>query len=377
MTRHAEVAGGGIGGLATGMMLARAGWSVRVHERSPEIRESGAGIYIRNNSIKVLEEFGVFDRLAPQGTRIEHWRIRDRTGRILQQWDNVGHSRLYVFPRQALIDAIAEGARAAGVEIVTNSRAVAAEAEGVLVLDGGKRLAADLVVAADGNRSQVRDSLGIGARYRELPTIINRHFIRGREIIAEPVSTQHWSGYRRIGITPCGTDHTYVYTVCKAGDEAGRRLPLDVADWTRSFPHMRRELDVIAAGEVTQYAYSIVRCPRWRKGRVAIIGDAAHGLPPTLGQGAGLTIMNARALVAALDHRPSVPEALDFWEEEVRFISDTTQRWSFYFDWFTREWPTALDFARPAIVWSFGHFRALNDRMRIADRGLELTALRP
>lgn len=374
--KHAEIAGGGIGGLSTGMMLARHGWSVRVHERSPEIREAGAGIYIRNNSIKVLEEFGLFEMLAPQGTAIRNWRIRDHDGKVLQELRNTGHSRLHVFPRQALIDVLAEGARAAGVEIVTGSRAVAAYDTGTLVLEDGRHLKADLVVAADGGRSQVRDSLRLGASYRELGTIINRHFIQGRDITQEPVTTQHWSGHRRIGVTPCGENHTYVYTVCPAGDSRGRALPLDVDDWTRAFPKMRRELEIIAQGDVTQYAYSLVRCPCWHKGRVAVIGDAAHGLPPTLGQGAGLTIMNARALVAALDRRTSVADALDYWEQEVRFISDTTQRWAYWYDLFTREWPMALGFVRPAIVWAFGHFSALNNKMRIADYGLDLTPLR-
>lgn len=57
--KHVEIAGGGIAGLSLAMMLARSGWSVRVHERSAETRESGAGIYLRNNSLKVLEEFGL------------------------------------------------------------------------------------------------------------------------------------------------------------------------------------------------------------------------------------------------------------------------------------------------------------------------------
>jgi 2-polyprenyl-6-methoxyphenol hydroxylase-like FAD-dependent oxidoreductase len=109
-------------------------------------------------------------------------------------------------------------------------------------------------------------------------------------------------------------------------------------------------------------------------GRVAIVGDAAHGLPPTLGQGAGLTIMNARGLATALERKSTVEEALVYWESEVRFISDATQRWSAIFDWFSREWPMALDFARPAIMKAFG-LKALNDRMRIADRGLRMTAL--
>jgi 2-polyprenyl-6-methoxyphenol hydroxylase-like FAD-dependent oxidoreductase len=64
MTGHAEIAGAGIAG-GTAIMLARRGWTVRVHERSPK-SESLNGIQIKNNAIEVLEALGIFDRLAPQ-----------------------------------------------------------------------------------------------------------------------------------------------------------------------------------------------------------------------------------------------------------------------------------------------------------------------
>lgn len=372
--RRVEIAGGGIGGMVTALVLARHGWHARVHERSDAIREAGAGIYIRNNSIEVLEEFGLFERLAPLGTRIERWGIRDAEGRTVQEWRNTGHSRLFVFPRQALIDVLHQGALEAGVQVRTSCRAVAAEPGGVLVLESGERLEADLVVAADGDHSALRDALIRGAAYEPRPTSISRHFLPGRALTPEPISLQYWSGRRRVGITPAGPDRTYVFTVCPSTDEVGRRLPLDPEDWGRHFPALRRAFESIAAAPVTQYRYAYVRCPRWHARRVAIVGDAAHGLPPTLGQGAGLTIMNARALARALDRKADVEAALEYWESEVRFISDATQRWSAIYDWFSREWPTTLEFARPLIVKAFG-LPFLNDRMRIADRGLVLTAL--
>ncbi len=69
MTRTAEIAGGGIGGLAAGALLARQGWRVRVHEQGDDIREIGAGIYIKNNSLEVLEHLGVMRRIEARGTR--------------------------------------------------------------------------------------------------------------------------------------------------------------------------------------------------------------------------------------------------------------------------------------------------------------------
>ena len=161
MKGHAEIAGGGIGGLSSATMLAQQGWTVRVHERSPEIREVGTGIYIKNNAIEVLEEFGIFDRLVAHGTRSSSARkcsiATVASCRIALSW--VG-SRVHVFLRQTLIEVLRDAAERAGVDIVTGSTALAADPKGELLLEDGRRLHADLVIAADGVRSRVREFAG-------------------------------------------------------------------------------------------------------------------------------------------------------------------------------------------------------------------------
>jgi 2-polyprenyl-6-methoxyphenol hydroxylase-like FAD-dependent oxidoreductase len=376
MQRHAEIAGGGIGGLGLSLMLQRHGWTVRVHERSSEIREVGAGIYVKNNSIEVLEHYGIYPKLEPLGTSLEFARIRNAEGRLMQQRPLTGKSRNLVLPRQSLVDVLAAAAQEAGVEIVTDSHIVSAEPGGALIDAQGRRFTADLVVAADGFRSKVRDSLNVGASSRELGTLINRYLVPTRSITEEAVTTEHWSGPRRIGITPSGAGHSYAYVVMPRSDAGGSRLPLDVVEWSRSHPALKTELAIFADSEVTQYPYVLVNCPKWSIGSVAIIGDAAHGLPPTLGQGAGLTLMNSHALAQIVSEASDVQQGLAEWERTVRFISDATQRWAVRYDRFTRQWPPSLGVLRPAIVWAFGNFRFLNDRMRIADRGLAATSVR-
>jgi 2-polyprenyl-6-methoxyphenol hydroxylase-like FAD-dependent oxidoreductase len=373
MKGHAEIAGGGIAGLSSAIMLAQQGWTTRVHERSSEIREVGTGIFIKNNAIEVLEEIGIFDRLRPHGFRLELARVLDRDGGIMQERPLRDRTRVHIFLRQKLIEILRLTAEQSGVEIVTDSTATAADPAGELLLKDGRRLPADVVIVADGGRSRIRDSLGVGASYRSLPTVVNRYLVPSREITPEPVSSEYWSGCYRIGITPCN-DLTYVYQVCPEWDKTAKALPSNVAFWSRAFPALRREFELLSRTEANQNNYSIVRCPAWQKGRIAIIGDAAHGLPPTLGQGVGLTLMNAHALALALDRSRTVAKALPEWEMAVRFISDRTQRWALRYDFFTRQWPTPLWFMRPAIIWAFRSFPILNRRMRIADQGLKLAA---
>ena len=81
--RHAEISGAGIAGLTTACVLAQRGWSVRVHERTGELREMGAGIYLKINSLQVLEEIGVLDELEAGGTLLRKGYITDRAGETI------------------------------------------------------------------------------------------------------------------------------------------------------------------------------------------------------------------------------------------------------------------------------------------------------
>ncbi len=370
MKGHAEVAGGGIGGLSAAMMLARRGWSVRIHEQWAEIREEGTGLFIKNNSIEVLEELGIFSRLAPHGLPLERAQLFDRRGRVVQERSLKGRTRVYIFLRQTLIEALRDLAQRAGVEIVTGSTASSADPEGALQLANGRRLPADLVIVADGAGSMIRQSLGIGGTFRSLPTCVNRYLVPSRELASEPITAEHWSDRYRVGITPCGENLTYIYQVCPEWDAAAMALPNNIELWSTAFPRLRHVFEALSNSAVNRRNYSIVRCRAWQRGRVAIIGDAAHGLPPTLGQGVGLTLMNTHALSLLLERAATVEDALPAWETAVRFITDRTQRWAMWYDFFTRDWPTSLLFMRPAIIWAFRSIPALNTRMRIADQGL-------
>ena len=373
MKGHAEIAGGGIGGLALGTMLRQRGWTVRVHERSEEIREIGAGIYIKDNSIRVMEEVGMFPRLAARGTRLQQARLKDPQGNVLlTRPHDTDATRVYVFSRQALIEEWRDTALAAGVEVVTGSTVSGADPAGALILENGERCKADLVVGCDGVWSRVRESLSLGARASQLPTVINRFLLPHRRFTPEPVTTEHYAGQRRIGITPSGEALTYVFTVSPLSDAASNVLPFPVANWLAEYPQLGDLFEDLRATGGTSFQYCLVRSPRWQKGRVALVGDAATGMPPTLGQGAGLTIMNARALAEALERSQSVDAALPQWESAVRFVSDMTQNWALRWDWISRTCPPQFAWMKPVFLATLRAMPSINRRMRIADRGLEV-----
>jgi 2-polyprenyl-6-methoxyphenol hydroxylase-like FAD-dependent oxidoreductase len=98
MTRlTAIVAGGGIGGLATAAAIAQRGWAVTVFERQDELRAVGAGIYIWENGLRVLEALGAFNEATAHAFRGTHFEQRDQHGEIIESAPIGGGNRLLTF----------------------------------------------------------------------------------------------------------------------------------------------------------------------------------------------------------------------------------------------------------------------------------------
>ena len=332
--RHAEIAGAGFAGLTAACALAQRGWSVRVHERAEKLRTTGAGIYIYENGLRVLEAVGAYE-VAIAGANPAHRReVRDERDRLISvhQWD--ANARAFSIVRQRVINALADTAARAGVEIVTNSAVVAARPDGELVLADGRKFKADLVIAADGSNSRVRDALGLLAQRRLLPDGAIRLLIEktaAERASAEGNNTvEYWSGSRRLLYTPCSDTDVYIALTMLDTDLAARRVPLDRAEWTRAFPRLGTLIDRL--GDDARYdRFEVIRLKRWSAGRVALIGDAAHALPPNLGQGGGFAMMNALSLAVYLDRHANVADALAQWERQERPRTEHIQRLSVFY----------------------------------------------
>jgi 2-polyprenyl-6-methoxyphenol hydroxylase-like FAD-dependent oxidoreductase len=342
--RHAEVVGGGFSGLAAAIALAQRGWSVRLHERAPELRPSGAGIYIYENGLRVLEKLGAYDE-AVKGAPFAHTReMRDEHNRVLSvhRWDP--SKRVFSIVRQRVINAMADAARRNGVEIVLGSEAVAATPEGELVMADGRRLKADLIVAGDGVNSKIRDSLGLVAKRKPLPDGAIRLMIdkTPEEMAAgdDGTTIENWSGSRRILYTPVSATEVYIALTMLHSDETGRRTPIDKPSWKRSFPHLSDLIDRLT-DDARYDRFEYIRLKSWSSGRVAVLGDAAHALPPNIGQGAGCSMMNGLSLAYYLDRHKDIGEALAVWEKNERPITEHTQRISVFLGLPTT-WPTPL-----------------------------------
>jgi 2-polyprenyl-6-methoxyphenol hydroxylase-like FAD-dependent oxidoreductase len=341
--RHAEIVGAGFAGLTAACALAQRGWSVRVHERADRLRAAGAGIYIYENGLRVLEAVGAYED-AVGGANAAHTReVRDDHNRLLSvhRWEG---SRVFSIVRQRVINALAAAATRAGAEIVTGSQGLQATPSGELLLTNGQSRKADLIIAADGSNSKLRDALGLTAKRRYLPDGCTRLLIgtvaeernpgEGRRTV------EYWSGARRLLYTPCSADEIYLALVMLDRDAGGKRVPVDKAEWKRSFPHLEALIDRID-GDGRYDRFELIKLKRWSAGRVAIIGDAAHALPPNIGQGGGCAMMNALSLAVYLNQYDDIPAALAAWERNERPLTDHTQRISVLLG-LPSTWPPAL-----------------------------------
>ncbi|MCP2298931.1 2-polyprenyl-6-methoxyphenol hydroxylase [Nocardia amikacinitolerans] len=336
MGRHAEVIGGGIGGLTAATALALGGWTVRLHERQTEIRAVGAGIYVWDNGLSALEAIGAY-REATLGAHIgPAVEARSRTGRTLYRIgiNGPGQPRCYTLLRDRLIEALVHAAERAGVELVTDSRAVSADPVGTVAFDDGRTATADLVIAADGVHSRLRDSLGMATRRvrmrqgaARLMVPASPDYFPAEDLVKH---LEYFQGRRRLLYTPCTPEHIYLAVVSDVDDPSTRGSSIDFESWVRSFPSLENLLRRAEGIPIRWDTFEYIRLRSWSCGRVAFLGDAAHAQPPYLGQGGGTAMTNAVSLAATVG-RPGLAlgEALAAWEREQRPDVERTQRTSY------------------------------------------------
>lgn len=316
---HVEIAGAGITGLTLAAALGQAGWSVRVHEGADELRSSGGGLYLRDDGAEAARRLGIWDEIARETFTPDGFEVRI---------DGVSETR---YPRsddtrtmlRRRLHAILRGAaERAGAEIVLRSRVVALSEDGHVTTADGSRRPAELAIAADGVGSRLPESIGIAAerlRYDDglIRVLLDREHLTGPDWERTIDFWRYGETALRILYSPCGPRHCYLCLMSAIDDVRGSALPIDVAYWADHFPDVRPLLSRAGSG-ARHDRYGKITLPRWSRGRAAIIGDAAHGMPSSLGRGASVGMLNAVELADRLGCGGSIEPALAAWETAQR-----------------------------------------------------------
>lgn len=329
--RHAEIVGAGFAGLTAAIALRRRGWTVRVHERGAEIRAFGSALALSENGLKVLEAVGAYDEAVAGAFPLYYRETRDAAGTLISSYDwrtENRQLRMYMLLRSRVIRALQRAAERAGVDIVTGSEVHGVDPGGTISLRDGSSLRGDLVVMADGAGSRARDTLGLIKSHRRYKDGSIRMLlpVRHRHPWPDGVFVEYWGERRRAMLVPCSENDFYLGLIARQDDPAGIAVPADAQSWAATFPMLAPYLADIGEQERWSWdQYRILTLTQWHRGRVAILGDAAHAMSPNFGQGAALAMVNAFGLAAALDAFATVEEALPEWERRERPTTDRTQ----------------------------------------------------
>jgi salicylate hydroxylase len=316
------VIGGGIGGLAAALALARGGHAVAVYEQAEAFAEIGAGVQLSPNAVRALRWLGVEAALAahvgaPEAIDIRRWRgdallARSPLGESLHQRHGAPYWHVL---RSDLHRILLDAAQDAGVRVHTGKRlqgAAPVRAGVLLGFDDGETVRTDLAVGADGVRSILRRSLG-RADARFTGQAAWRGVVPVGRLPAEtqgPVASvrvgpgRHFVSYPVAG----GEAVNFVGVVEQAGwtaegwSEAGdpAQLAADFQGWPAPVQAM-----IAACGQPWRWALLDGDADGlWTRDRIVLLGDAAHPVPPFLAQGAALALEDAVVLARRLAAAP-------------------------------------------------------------------------
>ncbi|MEV3930595.1 MULTISPECIES: FAD-dependent monooxygenase [unclassified Streptomyces] len=315
-TSRAVVIGGGIGGLTAAVALYRSGWQVSVVERSASLEPIGAGISLAPNSQRALDVVGLGDAVRDLAAWQGDGGMRTPSGRWLARTDSAAAAErfggpLVLLPRSALVDLLRarlpDGAvrTAAPAQLVDPGRTGGRPA---VVRTPAGDIEADLVVGADGIRSGVRTALFPGH-----PGPSYSGFTTWRVLAPAPgrpfASHETWGRGALWGSHPLKDGRIYAYAAAtapagaRAADGEKAELLRRFGDWHHPVPDI---IDAVEPGQVLRHDVHqmTTALPAFHGGRVVLVGDAAHAMAPTLGQGGNQAIEDA--VVLAHHARPDV-----------------------------------------------------------------------
>ena len=345
------VAGAGVGGLSAALALAAAGRYVVVLERAPSLAEFGAGLQLGPNATRRLAKWGALERLDGLATAPEAVDIRSSKDGSVIATVPVGESEKrwgssYLLAHRAdLLSALSEAAgRRPNIEIRLGCglEGWQASIDGVVAhIEGRPDILGAALIGADGLRSRVRDGLGLttpdGPRYSGrtswrslLPaSVVPAGLLRprtslwlgpGAHLVLYPLRNasvlnavaiveDEWSDLDAPDFWSAHGDAAFLASRFQGWASEARNIIVDAPEWKRWPLYVRKPVD------------------RWSRGRVTVLGDAAHAMAPFLAQGAAQAIEDADALgLAFAAHPTDETAALDAYQRARAARANRVQR---------------------------------------------------
>lgn len=312
--RRVLVIGGGAAGNAVSILLRRAGVTVDLIEARPDWNATtGSGITLQGNALRVLRELGVWDEVSASGYAFGSLGVTIPDGTVIHENEDIrtGGEDLPATlgmrrPRlqQILIDAVR--ASGATVRLGTTAKTLEQDADGVSVaFSDGTTGRYDLVIAADGLNSATRAAIGIADKPEPTGMAIWRTPAPRPAAVTRTDLAYGGPAYIA-GYCPTSEDTLYAYVV-EANRDRASIPPETYADEMRRlaqayggvWPEIVEHITDPAKVNYTWFDKLLVE-GSWHRGRVVLVGDAAHCCPPTIAQGAAQSLEDASVLAELL-----------------------------------------------------------------------------
>jgi salicylate hydroxylase len=337
---RAAIVGGGIGGLSAANALHRRGIDVVVFEQADALGEIGAGVFIYPNSLRQLERLGLGEALAAVGAKVgngsQYCRMDGTVVGPILTTDSNGWNGMYGMHRADLLQVLADALPPDAIR--TGHRCIHLEqidSAAQLQFANGEIAEADVVIAADGIQSTLQKYVdepkppeysgsrayrGLIAREKLSDWREEAHQVwmgDGKHFMVFPVRSGRLLNY--VGFVPTRNETIESWSAVGDRDE----LAASFAGWDQ------RVVGLLEKVETCFWWGLYDRRPlaAWTKGRLVLLGDAAHAMLPHLGQGANQAIEDGFALAVLLEGRTSseVVDVLPQYEKLRRVRTDVIQ----------------------------------------------------
>ena len=342
--RRVLIVGGGIGGMSLAILLQRAGIVAELVELDPDWRVYGAGITITGPTLRAIDQLGLLERFLAEGHGGDGAMICDVDGNVVMATRVSGQPLGPRIPnsggilRPVLHRILAEATRSAGARVRLGISIASIDPGqdqiSVMFTDGG-RGDYDLLVGADGIHSRVRSLAFPGAPAPRFTgqgcwrAVVPRppEIDRARVFVGGPV---------KAGVVPVSRGEMYLFLLQHV--PGNPRMP--ETDWPRLLAEQLQSFGGVLGdirdqlGPSSRINYrpleTLLLPPPWHRGRVVLIGDAAHATTPHLASGAGLAIEDALVLAEHLRGGAPIEQTLEQFTarrfERCRMVVDNSSR---------------------------------------------------
>ncbi|WP_413171419.1 FAD-dependent oxidoreductase [Anabaena azotica] len=329
LIKKVAIIGAGLGGLAVAIALRKLGYDVQVYEKAQDFRPIGAGLGLFPNGLNFLDAIspGIVETIKNSGCVVKTSVLKNIQGETIRanpanSYHNYGHPLTTVWWWR-LQQILASQLPAENIHL--NHRCIGFKQDEHSVnifFENGKQVSADLLIGCDGINSVVRDTLIGNGQPRYLQSMSWRTVIKYNQEILNPGELGFVKGNKDfMFLLNVGEDYiSWVYRrfspdimISKNAEDAKSLVLSNIADWGES---LRSLVEATPAAQIAENPI----CDRlplnsWTRGRVTLLGDAAHPMSPSIGQGANSTFEDAYELALCFSQASRIEDALANYEQ--------------------------------------------------------------